>query len=67
VYSFGQGSGIEDRGVKTAHFISHQGNGYVPHRRLADIPGLGRALVGRGVPFETPLVGGKEGREALRR
>ena len=42
-------------------------NAYVPHRRLADIPALGRALVGRGVPFETPLAGGKEGREALRR
>ena len=42
-------------------------NGYVAHRRLADIPALGRALVGRGVPFETPLAGGKEGREALRR
>ena len=39
----------------------------VPHRRLADIPALGRVLVGRGVPFETPLAGGKEGREALRR
>lgn len=42
-------------------------NGYVPHRRLAAIPGLGRALVGRGVPFDTPLAGGREGREALRR
>jgi hypothetical protein len=42
-------------------------SGYATHRRLADIPWLGRALVGRGVPFETPLAGGKEGREALRR
>jgi hypothetical protein len=56
---------FDDRGVKTAYFISHEGR--MPYRRLADIPGLGRALVGRGVPFETPLAGGKEGREALRR
>ena len=34
------------------------------HRRLANIPCLGRALVGCGVPFETPLAGVKEGREA---
>jgi hypothetical protein len=39
----------------------------MPHRRLADMPGLCRALGGRGVPFETPLAGGIEGREALRR
>lgn len=43
------------------------GDAYVPQRRLADMPGLGRALGGRGGPFETPLAGGIEGREALRR
>jgi len=48
------------------HPIRHGGD-YVPHRRLADMPGLGRALGGRGEPFETPLAGGMEGREALRR
>jgi len=42
-------------------------DGFMPHRKLADMPGLGRALGGRGLPFETPLEGGKEGREALRR
>jgi len=39
----------------------------MPHRKLADMPGLGRALGACGLPFETPLEGGKEGREALRR
>jgi len=48
--------------------ISHEtAPGYVLHLRLADMPGLGRALGGRGLPFETPLAGGMEGREALRR
>jgi hypothetical protein len=41
------------------------------YRRLADMPWLGRALGGRGEPFETPFAGGVaggiEGREALRR
>ena len=41
------------------------------YRRLADMPWLGRALGGRGEPFETPfaggVAGGMEGREALRR
>ena len=40
---------------------------FVPHRRLADMPELGRALGGRGEPLETPLAGGIEGREALSR
>ena len=41
------------------------------YRKLADMPWLGRALGGRGEPFETPFAGGVaggiEGREALRR
>ena len=30
----------------------------VSYRRLADMPGLGRALGDREVPFETPFEGG---------
>lgn len=37
------------------------------HRRLADMAEFGRALGGRGLPLETPLAGGIDGREALRR
>lgn len=39
----------------------------VSYRRLADMPGLGRALGDREDPFETPFEGGIVGREALRR
>jgi hypothetical protein len=54
-------------GVPAAYIFSHDKDGSVPHRRLADMPVLGRALGGRGLPFETPLAGGIAGREALRR
>jgi len=57
-----------DRGCLDGDDISHEtAPGYVLHLRLADMAGFGRALGGRGVPFETPLEGGMEGREALRR
>lgn len=51
---------------RTSSLMTYE-NDHVYHRRLADMPGQGRALGGRGVPFETPLAGGIAGREALRR
>jgi hypothetical protein len=55
------------RGSDRDKHPTRHGGGYVPHRRLADMPGLDRALGGRGLPFETLLAEGMEGREALRR
>lgn len=48
-------------------FLIRHGDGFMLHRRLADMAEFGRALGGRGLPLETPLAGGIDGREALRR